>query len=444
MSFRISWIVGLTVSCLWFMVLVWRKPFSYVEILGVYVIDFFVLVLAASMFFLMLLQGHTRVIAFRGWKNLLQVFSLAGFTLVGVASLISSTNLNAKALIPLVYTLYFPFFLILFLNIPPRIRIRILNFQIACYLILPLLYYGLRLGIMRDFTNSLPAIDDAGWTFTYGLSLAVALFLSPNVYLRVALSLMALLAAVVVFQRGVFLCFILASVFYFFSGNAKAKFVSLINYSLVGVAGFFVVLMVADAAFSIAFPDREVRYSLDPATMFRFISSIFYVSGDLGGDAVGTRSHRFEMWLGVVDHVISDARRLIFGSGFSGEVGDVIGISFRVPHNGFVTILFRMGVLGLICYVIFLISIFLKCLKQRCGLAEKASVFCLLNLGAFLGDVLTGTIIDSPFTYFLWLVSTALCLSVISGTGTRSRHTSESNGGKGGANKADVDALSGY
>ena len=125
------------------------------------------------------------------------------------------------------------------------------------------------------------------------------------------------------------------------------------------------------------------------------------------------------MWMAIINSSLSDPFVLFFGNGFSGEVGDSIGVSFRAPHNGFITIFFRMGLFGVLYYLAFGISV-IGILGKFASLSSKSKdaafvgKFGVLNLGAFLGDALTGTIVDSPYTYFLFISSVAASLAFLS------------------------------
>lgn len=423
MKFNLQHLVNLSsilLAILWFFVLIWRKPFSYITIGNLYIIDFIILlciVISLSYFFaknsfrLRLKQSFV-------WPSLfLSLFFL--WSLIGV---LGSESINLKAMIPIIYPLFLiPFYMIIS-NSSEKLKERILNFMILCYAILFILFYGIREYLLIGFTSSLPDVSDAGWTFASAISLAVCISLIRTNIITIILSAISLVGLILLFQRGAILCFLLALFFVILHVGFKNSFrlYSLKFFSLFCILILSMAFIETIAANILNLDISAFRYEISAEFLFNFVGSIFSSDVDLGGDAIGTRNHRLEMWYDIIQYNLSSWERFLFGNGFSGEVGDVLGISFRSPHNGFITIFYRMGILGVLLFILILVTIF-KILTNkkinkktlRYSLSEKASIFGLINLGAFLGDMLTGTIIDSPFTQFLFVFSITLCASLV-------------------------------
>lgn len=125
--------------------------------------------------------------------------------------------------------------------------------------------------------------------------------------------------------------------------------------------------------------------------IFNYFLSIFG-STDIG---IGTREHRLEMWTDTINKLLKSPESFLFGLGFSTEISDT---SFRNVHNGYISIMYRSGLFGLLSFLIL-------CLVIAKRLYSKKSTVALIILICMLLDALTGTILDSPFlsvlTYFI-------------------------------------------
>ncbi|MDC1028576.1 O-antigen ligase family protein [Schleiferiaceae bacterium] len=136
----------------------------------------------------------------------------------------------------------------------------------------------------------------------------------------------------------------------------------------------------------------DLRIDLSFGEMVDFVLSIFGLDDGSNESLSGTRNHRFEMWLLLLREMyLNGTSRFLFGVGFSGEILDLIGVGFRAPHNGYVSIFVRMGLVGLFCYILALWGI-LKDLRLR-----ESKVILLI----FCLDMLVQTTIDSPFVPFM-------------------------------------------
>ena len=134
----------------------------------------------------------------------------------------------------------------------------------------------------------------------------------------------------------------------------------------------------------------DYRYSLDLSSFIEFIQSIFVSESAYGG----TRNHRIEMWMGVLDKSFNNGvLSILFGNGFEGTVSDT---DFRAIHNDYISIYYRTGLVGLMLYVFFLASMMLQSVRLM-KYDQEVSIILLIVLTGFLSDAFTGTIITSPF-----------------------------------------------
>ena len=163
--------------------------------------------------------------------------------------------------------------------------------------------------------------------------------------------------------------------------------------------------------FNLVFGDVFSRFELSSINLLKFLGSIFINFEELGGDMSGTRSHRLEMWFEIIEIVSSNPLNLLFGMGFHGEVLDILGVSFRAPHNGFVTIYYRLGIVGIVLFLNVLLSLFLIIKHQFKSQKDIYTSLNVLLYGAFIGDILTGTIIDSPFTLYIFIALTSILIA---------------------------------
>ncbi len=101
----------------------------------------------------------------------------------------------------------------------------------------------------------------------------------------------------------------------------------------------------------------------------------------------GTRSHRLEMWDEAFFQVKENLKRILIGVGYAHEITDA---TFRSIHNGYITIMFRSGLIGLLFFLVFCSQILLRLHKNNQLIALIIFVMMML-------DATTGTVLDSPF-----------------------------------------------
>jgi hypothetical protein len=196
---------------------------------------------------------------------------------------------------------------------------------------------------------------------------------------------------------------------YFFN-----KFFNLLKIFLLSL---FILLLVSPFVFKILNNFNDLRFDISFQNLYLFINSIFSSSAADELGVAGTRSHRLDMWVEVIK-ISSNNLIFIFGDGFQQDVGDKIGIQFRAVHNGFITIFYQNGIIGLgiFLYFLFILLKFISNVFNKFKSNEKIVKLTrtsIIIFAAMIGDALTGTILDSPFTSWLFYTQMALLVTLM-------------------------------
>ena len=396
---------------LWAALFLWRKSFSYIRVGPAYIIELTALAALGAFLAYVLMRADLRfrIPRDRGlrWTAALAIV----FVGYNVTRAVFSTDMSAKGLIPGIYPAYFVIAALVAANASGEMLRRAAWVFAAFYFLSPTVSYFN--GWFISYFPVLGALESPGWTYVYGVSMAMALALVRRPLLSMALFSVYFVTAMFVFQRGTFVCFALGgftllAALRWRQGSAVFSR-ALVRGGLVGVAG----ILIAPFAFEFLTGSQSGRFLVTPENMLKFFYSIFTSDVTIGGGAVGTREHRLEMWTAIVKLVFSSIKTALFGFGYAGEVGDALNVPFRAPHNGFVTILYRSGVIGLTLFVGLLLSIFgIFARAVRSGTAESPwrwpAALCLIAIGSLVGDALAGTILDSPFTSMMFYVHVAV------------------------------------
>lgn len=169
---------------------------------------------------------------------------------------------------------------------------------------------------------------------------------------------------------------------------------------LSGVLLIFVLIIL------IALPSPEVskntnhRVDFSVSGFSELITSIFVETDNDRLD--GSRSHRLEMWGSLIED-LHDKEAVLFGRGFDASIEEVLGITFRSPHNGYVHVLWRTGLLGFLLLALFMISLLSSTNKlyrsQRNKTKINKTILWLLVIVVIAQlDVFTGTLLENPFS----------------------------------------------
>lgn len=211
-----------------------------------------------------------------------------------------------------------------------------------------------------------------------------------------------LLAASIIFlqRRAAYLGLIFVVIFLYFSNKISVKnmivftlslflffpITSLLGIELVGYVGrpesiFFIIdhLMTAIPGFT---PD-------DP----RLLS------------AGGTRVQRTLWWAEILNESLSSIKIFLFGKGFGIELVDfslAYAVKIREPHNGFLSIFARSGIIGLSLFIwlhVVLVKNWLSAYKLAVSNNYVSEKNYLLYLGTYIILIFSAAIADSMFQY---------------------------------------------
>jgi hypothetical protein len=399
---------------LWVSLFLWRKTFSYITVFGVYIIEFAVLAALAGFAFYVLLRPNLSFYIPRDSHVRLALGLTVVFVTFCVARAIFSPRINPIALIPGVYPIYLAMVAVIAANAPDRTLSRTAWLFAALFFLAPTVSY-----INGFLVPYIGPLESPGWTYIYGVTLAMSLVLVRNPLWSIALFGIYFLFALFLFQRGTFVAFGVAWLFVFLASGWRGRSKLFGTLAVRGVAVAAVGILTAPIAFQLLFGSHQGRFLVTPGNLLRFIYSIVSGNVALEGGGGGTRNHRLEMWTEITRLVFSSVDTAVFGFGFGGEVGDVLGITFRAPHNGFITLLFRGGLIGLLLFVAILVVLFRyfgKVLRTSPEGSERRrhAAMGLILVGAMVGEAMAGTILDSPFTSMLFYTHVAVLLVIVS------------------------------
>lgn len=364
-------------------IVVGRKSLSLVNIAGVYFLEWFAAVLVLCMVANLLLDGAQRISrASVVIPSSAHWFALA-YVAYGIGVAFWYSRPIAKELLIAVY----PMYVVLGGQLSGYIdRRRFLIWVVALYSLVP-------------FGSSLYSIFLEGWlgprqapgdTYFAAVAILLSLLFWKRTWISILSASIAGVYGLVLFERGVFLCLFLgAGLVFSVSGSADLIRRAWTRFALVGCLMLLTIPIVASGI-------DDARFRLSPGNVLKFATSIVSSEVVIDGARVGkgTRDHRIEMWSKTVRKASDNPGGLLLGHGFSEDLGMLVGSTFRSIHNGFLTIGYRVGLLGLFLYLVMLWRIIVEAVATKESLTI---VIVLVSMGSFVGDGLTGTIIDSPF-----------------------------------------------
>ena len=334
---------------LWVSLFFWRKSFSYLKFGGIYIIE--ILVLISILLFLISFLIRKKIKLPSNNTSLYKIIIiLLLFFSYSLLNSIIHFSINLKSLLPGVYPIYFVIVTIICYNI------ELTKLDLFAELMLKLLFLSSFISLIISPLGLffLPETDNPGWTYIFGASLSACLILVKNKPLSIILFICTLLISIITFQRGVFLCFFISFPFLFLVEKKffLNKFLNLFKILLLSL---FILLLVSPFVFKFLNNFNDLRFDISFHNLYLFINSIFSTSAADELGVAGTRSHRLDMWVEVIK-ISSNNLIFIFGDGFQQDVGDKIGIQFRAVHNGFITIFYQNGIIGLGIFLYFLFT----------------------------------------------------------------------------------------
>lgn len=393
----------------------WRKTFSYINIGGIYIIEFTLMIILSIGFISFFLKKRPTFYFPTNKKVKISIFLAFLFIFYNLIRAILSSSINPKGLIPGIYPIIYIVLVLLSQNSEEKVRsavYKVMNiFYVYCFLV-----YIINSVLVAPFFGD---IEAPGWTYIYGVGMASSLLLVRNSVVSLLLFGVTFVLALISFERASFVNFLFSVSFIFFSFSRLSKIYFLKSVIIKILSSTILFIFLSPVLINFFFDLEVIRFEITPSNIINFFYSIFSSEIDLSsgfGGLSGTRDHRLEMWSAIVSKVFESPITTFFGFGYKGEVLDILQVSFRAPHNGFVTILYRGGLIGLFTYLFFLFSllyIFYSFVRSGINYKDKEVAFwAIILLGAFIGDASTGTIIDSPFTSFLFYAQMGILVVV--------------------------------
>ena len=272
-------------------------------------------------------------------------------------------------------------------------------------------YFIISMGLERYFFIRMVVISTIlGILYTFGIIYAA---LSRGEwgeiiasYLEVSLLCSFSLTALIVFNKSIFktplLIFLIFTCATILLGNgARGGIIfttlSLIAYALTNTKNLKNILFGVTVVTILTI----LGYIYSPEIKLLFDRSFFRLSFFFGVDKGDSITDRFELISFTIDKV---AQSPIFGYGFGSFSEEYIGVDGRYyPHNIFLEILFELGLIGLVFFALFLLTLFI-----RLDL-KKAACYVILALPPFFNSLKSLELTEHRLLFFCF--GLFLCLS---------------------------------
>ena len=150
-------------------------------------------------------------------------------------------------------------------------------------------------------------------------------------------------------------------------------------------------------------PGLNIRGDLSLTNLFDILESIVVESED--SNLNGSRSHRLEMWEKILNKRIDSG--LFFGEGFGTNMTDTV---FVHPHNSLVSIFGRLGLVGLLIWLLLYIKILIQNINIfKRILNKKRTLWFILFIISSLITACFSVVLESPMLaipiYFIYGLS---------------------------------------
>ena len=179
------------------------------------------------------------------------------------------------------------------------------------------------------------------------------------------------------------------------------------------IIGFFLLLFALAMGIEI---EGRIGQKISLEFFVEHFEAIWGKSSERTVDAANGFGWRLELWSGIWNQLNENTRNLFFGLGFGEPLIDFLGPEgevVRIPHNTIMTILGRMGLIGLTSFVVIHIALirswFLayRYCKTRRLYKESALLLILLSLFSLIGVYGIGeSSVEMPYLaipyYFFW------------------------------------------
>ena len=377
--------------------LLFRKNIAYFEIGPLYYIEAIVLLLV---FFLFLIIKRFKVNNALIDLCIIQLI----FIIYSFVIFVFSPG-DPKGYIPYFYGLYFIFFLQFFYWIFKFIKEK--NQSNTFESLLKNSFYLLLLSpiLLNKFEIIAP-----GNTLLYSISFFYIILFEKNTFKQIILISFYILAFFLSLERAILVnTFIPLFLMIIPLSRLKGKQVSRLFFFNILLIFFILSNIKMINEFLVDFNIFEQRFELTAENLLSFVQTIWdsNVQMDSGG-AIGSKNHRIEMWIEIINDTSSSLNKFLFGIGFEGFI---IQNNFGgIPHNGYLSIFRRTGIIGLSIFFMFLYKLY-KLICHSLLESPVHKLFIELSFLAFCLEMMTGTIIDSPFTLIIFYFLIAFYIS---------------------------------
>ena len=366
-----------------FLILVFRKNISQLTLGSFYFIEISHIIIIL-MFSIYVIKNKLIIN-----KSFYSIFlSISAFFSYGLIRFILEPG-SLQTFIPFFYPLYIIMYVLLFYNIFHSKEIfSFKNFEKKTILILllflftPIILFG-------------SGIIGAGNTLIYSICFFSILLFVKNIYLQLIFSALFLISFFLSLERAILVNTFIPLLLYFVTifKMEKKKFIKL------GYLSFFILIIFFsyfDQIGEIVSNKLELRFDLSKENIIGFVKTIWSSDVEFNeGGAIGSRNHRIEMWFEVIENTSKTLSGTFFGDGFSTKI--VENEFAGIPHNGFITIFKRAGLFGIFLFLLIIYKTYKLFIPVK-SISLKKYVFLNLTVLAFLLEMMTGTVIDSPFT----------------------------------------------
>jgi O-antigen ligase len=228
--------------------------------------------------------------------------------------------------------------------------------------------------------------------YSFGLAYALIFGSRLGFHRKLILWVAIAISYLIHFERAPVLGFLVVATILLFHRNVWYRGIDNRRFVTVGI--ILLLAAVLGGVFASYVPSLGLKEKF--GMQKELVLSIFGQSRELK-EKDGTREHRLQMWGRVwSDTVQKDA---FFGQGFGHELTDA---DFRHPHNSFVTIFGRLGLLGLFVsigiYIAFPVIAFMKVNKVANREHQKRLLLYCCFWPAFLSGALFAPTLESPYS----------------------------------------------
>lgn len=195
--------------------------------------------------------------------------------------------------------------------------------------------------------------------------------------------------------------------------NSFGKFLTFILLLLVGARGPLLFVLIISFCYFVFINNKTLKFKLSKILFFSFILLAFGVLGIVFSDffslllkrtfvrliilydtffldtsVYNTRSLRVEQFLASFSYIFESFKNFLFGSGFGGFSNIMLNLESRYyPHNVCLEVWFELGFLGLLIWLLFILSVI-----RKLFLKSTVSIFILIYL--FLNIMKSYSIVD--------------------------------------------------